>query len=180
MATTRIRLADFADGTDVSTEVEIRGRKVKVRDLSLHEKNLLILAHPEPVPPLKKPENKGTDAELVPDLTDKGYAAAMKVHGRELMLLSVAASIDYAPLPFEAGLPEMTLVEAGQANRADKWAAAVLNEWSGIKTGKQFLPEAEIMKLYQARSGLSKVGGVGNSSAPAPKSADGEKPANAS
>jgi len=180
MATTRIRLADFADGTDVDTEVQIRGRAVKVRDLSLHEKNLLIIAHPEPLPPLKKPENKGSDAEPVPDINDKGYQAAMKVHSRELMLLSVAASIDYVAQPFEAGLPEMTLAEAGQANRADKWAASVLSEWSGTKTGKQFLSEAEIVKLYNARTALSKVGSVGNSSAPAPKNAAGEEPANAS
>jgi len=165
--TVTLSLADFADGAALTTTAKIRGKEVSVRPLSLHEKNILIAAHPAPVPPLKKPTDKGTLAEPVPDANDPEYVTATRVHIRERSVLSAAASAGWTPAPAEVGLPPLTLVQAAGLNRAAQWVKQTLAEWQGNEGRVGVVTEADVVAINTAVDALETAGGLGNSSAPA-------------
>lgn len=161
-----LSLADFADGAALTTTAKIRGKEVSVRPLSLHEKNILIAAHPAPMPPLKKPTDKGTLAEPVPDANDPEYVTADRVHARERAVLGAAASVGWTPAPAEVGLSPMTLVQAAAANRAKDWVKQTLIEWQGTSGQSGLLTEPEVIAINNAIDALDTAGSPGNSSAP--------------
>lgn len=170
-----LSLADFADGAALTTTAKIRGKEVNVRPLSLHEKNILIAAHPAPTAPLKKPTDKGTLAEPEPDFNDPEYVAASQVHTRERSVLSAAASAGWRAAPTEVGLAALSLGEAAALNRASQWVKQTLIEWQGTDTKPGLVLGTDIVNVNNAVAGLETAGSLGNSSAPAAAKASGAK-----
>jgi len=170
-----LSLADFADGAALTTTAKIRGKEVNVRPLSLHEKNILIAAHPAPTAPLKKPTDKGTLAGLEHDVNDPDYVAASRIHVRERSVLSAAASAGYRPAPTEVGLAALNLGEAAALNRAGQWVKQTLIEWQGNESRAGMVTEADVVAINTAVDALETAGSLGNSSAPAAAKASGAK-----
>lgn len=136
----RLTLADLADGGDVSTTITLRGKTVTVRDLSLHERNLLIAGHGEPA--------------------EDATAAEKKIHSRERLALTAAVALDYAP-QMGVGLVPMTLAMAGKVGQQTTWAKNALGEI------QERLSPDELTSVINALTGLSTAGQAGNSSGPA-------------
>lgn len=135
----RLTLADLSDGSTVETEVTLRGKSVKVRDLSLHERNLLLRFHGE--------------------ADEQASAGEKAAHQREKIALLAAVALGYGP-DMGVGLPRMTLAAADKEGQVATWVKNTLQEVQSV-----FKAE-ELSAVLNALNALSTAGSAGNSSAP--------------